>query len=109
MAIVFSAMQAGNANSLAPDYNKAMISAARIFALFDREPVIDNMSEDGKKPQVSLSSCVCGHAGRLVKREQLRLKRTQLCMITKISLIKPYRLHNLFLHRDLHCEDAKVR
>ena len=53
MAIVFSAMQAGNANSLAPDYNKAMISAARIFALFDREPVIDNMSEDGKKPEVS--------------------------------------------------------
>ena len=53
-AIVFSAMQAGNANSMAPDYKKAMISAARLFMLFDRVPVIDNMSEEGKKPGVSL-------------------------------------------------------
>ncbi len=46
-------MQAGNANSLAPDYKKAMIAAARMFKLVDRVPVIDNMSEDGKKPTVS--------------------------------------------------------
>ena len=52
-AIVFSAMQAGNANSMAPDYNKAVISAARIFMLLDRVPSIDNMSEEGDRPAVS--------------------------------------------------------
>ena len=46
-------MQAGNANSMAPDYNKAMVSAARIFMLLDRVPAIDNMSEEGDKPAVS--------------------------------------------------------
>ncbi len=45
-------MQAGNANSMAPDYKKAMISASRLYQLLDREPEIDGLSEEGEKPQV---------------------------------------------------------
>ena len=41
-------MALGQANSFAPDYGKAKVSAARIFALLDRVPDIDNMSEEGQ-------------------------------------------------------------
>lgn len=42
-------MAAGQASSFAPDYGKAKIAAARLFALFDRVPPIDISSEDGLK------------------------------------------------------------
>lgn len=48
-AIVFSAMSVGQATSFAPDYGKAKTSAAKIFQLFDREPLIDSFSEEGRK------------------------------------------------------------
>ncbi len=51
-AILVSSIQAGRATSLAPDFGKAKAAAARIFALVDKEPEIDNMSEEGKKLQV---------------------------------------------------------
>ena len=48
-ALIFGAMAAGQASAFAPDYTKAKLSANRIFAMLDREPVIDNYSEDGQK------------------------------------------------------------
>jgi hypothetical protein len=46
-AIIFGAMAAGQASSFAPDYGKAKIAAARLFALFDRLPTINSSCEDG--------------------------------------------------------------
>ena len=42
-------MAAGQASSFAPDYGKAKIAAARLFALFDVVPSIDSFSEAGDK------------------------------------------------------------
>ena len=50
MAVIFGAMGAGQASAFAPNYAKAKQSANRIFALLDREPVVDGYSEDGLKP-----------------------------------------------------------
>uniref|UniRef100_A0A8B9ZJQ8 ATP-binding cassette sub-family B member 5 n=1 Tax=Anas platyrhynchos TaxID=8839 RepID=A0A8B9ZJQ8_ANAPL len=49
-AVVFGAMALGQSSSFAPDYAKAKISAAHLFALFEREPLIDSYSEEGEKP-----------------------------------------------------------
>ncbi|XP_066484598.1 ATP-dependent translocase ABCB1 isoform X2 [Tiliqua scincoides] len=49
-AIVFGAMALGQTASFTPDYAKAKIAAAQMFALFERVPVIDNYSEEGQKP-----------------------------------------------------------
>ena len=46
-ALIFGAMAVGQAGAFAPDYSKAKLSAKRIFAMLDREPVIDNYSEKG--------------------------------------------------------------
>ena len=43
-------MSVGQASSFAPDYGKAKLAAARVFVLLDREPLIDSLSEEGKKP-----------------------------------------------------------
>ncbi|KAK2154279.1 hypothetical protein LSH36_272g05058 [Paralvinella palmiformis] len=48
-AIVFSALQVGQATSFAPDYGEAKVSAAKIFALLDRKSAIDSSDPDGKK------------------------------------------------------------
>uniref|UniRef100_A0A8B9TLP4 Phosphatidylcholine translocator ABCB4 n=1 Tax=Anas platyrhynchos TaxID=8839 RepID=A0A8B9TLP4_ANAPL len=50
-AVVFGAMALGQSSSFAPDYAKAKISAAHLFALFEREPLIDSYSEEGEKPE----------------------------------------------------------
>ena len=50
MALTFGAMIAGQIASFAPDYVKAKTSAARIFKLLDREPLIDAYDEGGKRP-----------------------------------------------------------
>ncbi|XP_075067982.1 ATP-dependent translocase ABCB1 isoform X5 [Mixophyes fleayi] len=49
-AIVFGAMALGEASSFAPDYAKAKISAAHIFSLLEKEPLIDSYSTAGDKP-----------------------------------------------------------
>jgi len=49
-AIIFGAMAVGQASQFAPDYGKAKAAAAKIFALLDREPLIDSYSTDGEKP-----------------------------------------------------------
>ncbi|XP_053569971.1 ATP-dependent translocase ABCB1 [Bombina bombina] len=50
-AIVFGAMALGQTSSFAPDYAKAKISAAHIFNLLERVPLIDSYSEGGEKPE----------------------------------------------------------
>jgi len=49
-AIVFGAMAVGQASQFAPDYGKAKTAAAKIFALLDKQPLIDSYSTGGKKP-----------------------------------------------------------
>ncbi|XP_066441351.1 ATP-dependent translocase ABCB1 [Eleutherodactylus coqui] len=49
-AIVFGAMALGQTSSFTPDYAKAKISAAHIFNLLERQPLIDSYSTDGHKP-----------------------------------------------------------
>ncbi|XP_063777549.1 ATP-dependent translocase ABCB1-like isoform X2 [Pseudophryne corroboree] len=49
-AIVFGAMALGEASSLTPDYAKAKMSAAQIFHLLEKEPLIDSYSTDGQRP-----------------------------------------------------------
>lgn len=51
-------MALGQTSSFAPDYAKAKISAAHLFLLFERVPLIDSYSEEGDKP-VS-KPCVMG-------------------------------------------------
>lgn len=53
-AIVFGAVALGHASSFAPDYAKAKLSAAHLFMLFERQPVIDSYSEEGLRPVSSL-------------------------------------------------------
>lgn len=55
IALVFGAFSIGQASAFAPNYAKAKLSANRIFFLLDREPVIDNYSQEGQK----LVSLVC--------------------------------------------------
>ncbi|KAM9307778.1 ATP-dependent translocase ABCB1 [Gastrophryne carolinensis] len=49
-AIVFGAMALGQTSSFAPDYAKAKTSAAHIFSLLEREPLIDSYSAAGENP-----------------------------------------------------------
>lgn len=49
IALVFGAFSVGQASAFAPNYAKAKISANRIFALLDRQPVIDNYDPSGLK------------------------------------------------------------
>ncbi|KAM9724519.1 ATP-dependent translocase ABCB1 [Menidia menidia] len=49
-AVLFGAMALGEANSFAPNYAKAKMSAAHLFMLLNKEPAIDNLSQEGKMP-----------------------------------------------------------
>ena len=55
-AIVLGAVALGHASSFAPDYAKAKLSAAHLFKLFERQPLIDSHSEEGLRPVSSLLS-----------------------------------------------------
>ena len=46
-ALIMGTMTVGQASAFAPNYNKAIIGAARIFALLDRTPLIDSTGELG--------------------------------------------------------------
>ena len=39
-------------NNQSPNFAKAKIAAERVLALLERKPVVDNLSEGGKKPEV---------------------------------------------------------
>uniref|UniRef100_A0A7M4F011 ATP-binding cassette sub-family B member 5 n=1 Tax=Crocodylus porosus TaxID=8502 RepID=A0A7M4F011_CROPO len=49
-AVVFGAMALGQSSSFTPDYAKAKMSAAHMFMLFERVPIIDGYSKEGLKP-----------------------------------------------------------
>ncbi|XP_015708894.1 phosphatidylcholine translocator ABCB4-like isoform X5 [Coturnix japonica] len=51
-AIVFGAMALGQSTSFTPDYAKAKMSAAHLFLLFERVPLMDSYSEEGEKPKM---------------------------------------------------------
>lgn len=46
-ALILGTMMVGQASAFAPNYNKAMIAAARIFSLLDRKPKIDSAGGSG--------------------------------------------------------------
>jgi hypothetical protein len=43
-------MMVGQATAFAPNYNKAVVAAARIFKLLDRIPLIDDNEHFGLRP-----------------------------------------------------------
>lgn len=49
MTILYGALAVGEANTYAPNYAKAKLSAAHLMMLINRKPAIDNLSEDGEK------------------------------------------------------------
>ncbi|XP_047217709.1 ATP-binding cassette, sub-family B (MDR/TAP), member 4 isoform X2 [Girardinichthys multiradiatus] len=51
-AVLFGAMAVGEANSFAPNYAKAKISASHLLMLLNKEPEIDNLSEEGESPDI---------------------------------------------------------
>uniref|UniRef100_A0A7M4EZZ8 ABC-type xenobiotic transporter n=1 Tax=Crocodylus porosus TaxID=8502 RepID=A0A7M4EZZ8_CROPO len=52
-AVVFGAMALGQSSSFTPDYAKAKMSAAHMFMLFERVPIIDGYSKEGLKPEIA--------------------------------------------------------
>uniref|UniRef100_A0A3Q2PGP9 ATP binding cassette subfamily B member 1 n=1 Tax=Fundulus heteroclitus TaxID=8078 RepID=A0A3Q2PGP9_FUNHE len=51
-AVLFGAMAVGEANSFAPNYAKAKMSASHLMMLLNKEPEIDNLSERGESPDM---------------------------------------------------------
>ncbi|XP_071324542.1 ATP-dependent translocase ABCB1 [Trachinotus anak] len=49
-AVLYGAMAVGEANSFAPNYAKAKLSASHLMMLMNREPAIDNLSQQGEAP-----------------------------------------------------------
>ncbi|XP_051921755.1 ATP-binding cassette, sub-family B (MDR/TAP), member 4 isoform X3 [Hippocampus zosterae] len=48
MAILYGSMAVGEANSFTPNYANAKTSAAHIMMLLNRQPAIDNLSQEGQ-------------------------------------------------------------
>ena len=51
-AVVFGAFAIRQASAFSQDFAKAKVSANRIFAMLDREPLIDNYSTEGEEPVI---------------------------------------------------------
>lgn len=49
-AVLYGAMAVGEANSFTPNYAKAKMSASHLIMLMNREPAIDNLSQEGESP-----------------------------------------------------------
>ena len=56
IAVCAGGVEIGRVNAFAPDYSKAKVAAAKLFALFDRQSLIDPTDTSGRKP-VSTSRC----------------------------------------------------
>lgn len=46
-ALILGTMMVGQATAFAPNYNKAVLAAARVFRLLDRRPLIDSQGQTG--------------------------------------------------------------
>ncbi|XP_073891710.1 phosphatidylcholine translocator ABCB4 isoform X5 [Macaca fascicularis] len=77
-AIVFGAVALGHASSFAPDYAKAKLSAAHLFMLFERQPLIDNYSEEGLKPLLD---------GQEAKKLNVQWLRAQLGIVSQEPIL----------------------
>uniref|UniRef100_A0A3Q4AJP3 ATP-binding cassette sub-family B member 5 n=1 Tax=Mola mola TaxID=94237 RepID=A0A3Q4AJP3_MOLML len=51
MTILYGAMALGEANTFAPNYAKAKMSASHVMMLINKKPAIDNLSEEGLSPE----------------------------------------------------------
>ncbi|XP_029359235.1 ATP-dependent translocase ABCB1 [Echeneis naucrates] len=49
-AVLYGAMAVGEANSFAPNYAKAKMSASHLMVLMNRKPAVDNLSQEGEAP-----------------------------------------------------------
>uniref|UniRef100_A0A8C4I9G7 ATP-binding cassette, sub-family B (MDR/TAP), member 4 n=1 Tax=Dicentrarchus labrax TaxID=13489 RepID=A0A8C4I9G7_DICLA len=49
-AILYGAMAIGEANTFAPNYAKAKLSASHLMMLINKVPAIDNLSQEGQSP-----------------------------------------------------------
>ncbi|KAI3361034.1 hypothetical protein L3Q82_013229, partial [Scortum barcoo] len=49
-AVLYGAMALGEANAFAPNYAKAKMSASHLMMLINRQPAIDNLSQEGEQP-----------------------------------------------------------
>ncbi len=49
-AVLYGAMALGEANAFAPNYAKAKMSASHLMMLINRQPAIDNLSQEGQSP-----------------------------------------------------------
>lgn len=45
--MILGTMMVGQATAFAPNYNKAVLAAARVFRLLDRKPLIDAQGHSG--------------------------------------------------------------
>ena len=61
-ALILGTMMVGQATAFAPNFNKAMLAAARIFDLLDRKPLIDSAGESGLRLVISYRT-LCGFYG----------------------------------------------
>lgn len=50
MTILYGAMAVGEANTYAPNFAKAKLSASHLMMLIYRKPMVDNLSEEGVSP-----------------------------------------------------------
>ena len=46
-ALILGTIMVGQATAFAPNYNKAVLAAARVFRLLDRRPLIDSQGQSG--------------------------------------------------------------
>ena len=46
-ALILGTIMVGQAQAFAPNYNKAVLAAARVFRLLDRRPLIDSQGQSG--------------------------------------------------------------
>ena len=54
--MILGTMMVGQATAFAPNYNKAVVAAARVFKLLDRKPLIDSSGAAGLKLVSNCSS-----------------------------------------------------
>lgn len=50
LVVLYGAVAVGEANSFAPNYANAKVSAAYIMTLINKDPAIDNLSVEGESP-----------------------------------------------------------
>lgn len=60
-ALILGTMMVGQATAFAPNYNKAVLAAARVFRLLDRRPLIDSQGQTGLRLVSSSDTHHCIH------------------------------------------------